>query len=80
MTYFLLYCNVGTDIQDPWDPILIAEVPLESTLELEEFKNLLEKEQGETETGDREERRRDGTAIPNGLESPLELSGFQNPH
>lgn len=53
MTYFLLYSNLGTDIQDPWDPIWIAEVPLASTLKLEEFKDLLEKEQGETETGDR---------------------------
>lgn len=80
MTYFLLYSNLGTDIQDSWDPIWIAEFPLESTLKLEESKDLLEKEQGETKTGDREEGRRDGTAIQNGLESPLELSVFQNPH
>lgn len=78
--HFLLYSHLGTDIQDTRDLISIAEFPLESTLKLEEFKDLLEKEQGETETGDREEGKRDGTAIQNGLESPLELSVFQNPH
>lgn len=32
---------------------MIAEFPLESTLKLEEFKDSMVKEQGETETGDR---------------------------
>lgn len=48
MAHFPLYSSPGTDIQGP---ILIAEFPLETTLNLEELKDLTEKEQGETETG-----------------------------
>ena len=51
VTQFVLYSHLGPGVQDSWDPISIAEAPLESTLHLEEFKDLTEERQGETETG-----------------------------
>lgn len=43
VTHFVVCSDPGTNVQDSGDPILIAEVPLHNTLDLEEFKDLIEK-------------------------------------
>lgn len=50
VSHLVLYSHLGPGVQDSWDPISVAEAPLESTLHLEEIKDLTEERQGETET------------------------------